>query len=413
MTEKSQDKKPFLKPVLFAVIFFFVGFYIGSGSSQEFVKIRGLEGKEAPADLSADFSPFWRVWNLIDEKYVPPDLEIAEDSVSGQERVWGAIKGLVHSLGDPNSVFLTPRELEIFEEEINGAFEGVGMEVGLREGFLTVIAPLKSTPAYRAGIKAGDQIFKIDGKETVNLSVEEAVGMIRGKRGTMVSLVLFREGVREPIEVNLTRETIDIPILDTEWAGDVFIIRLYNFSGNAQSAFREALREFIQTTHSGDRKMILDLRGNPGGFLGASVDIASWFLPAGKIVIKEDFGGRRDDLIHRSRGYNIFGNDLKMAVLIDGGSASASEILAGALQEHGVAKIFGSQSFGKGSVQELVRVTPDTSLKVTVARWVTPNGKSISLGGLTPDIEVIALDEESSENDTDHAFEKALEYLRN
>lgn len=412
MEDKDQNRRSFLKPIVLSVLFFFLGFYFGAGQVSEISKVSGLEGKEHTTEITADFSSFWRVWNLIDEKYVPPDLETRDKTISGQERVWGAIKGMVRSLGDPNTTFLTPKELEVFEEEISGAFEGVGMEVGIRDGVLTVIAPLKNTPAYRAGIKAGDKIFKIDDKETLNLGIEEAISLIRGKKGTPVSLILFREDSNEPVEITLIRDTIDIPTLDTEWRDDIFIIRLYNFSGNAQGVFRNALREFILGSRVGERKLILDLRGNPGGFLNASVDIASWFLPAGKVVIKEDFGGRREDIVHRSRGYNIFGNDLEMVVLIDKGSASASEILAGALQEHGVATIVGNQSFGKGSVQELVRVTPDTSLKVTVARWVTPNGKSISLGGLEPDIEV-EIESEDLESEHDLVLEKAIEILKN
>lgn len=410
MKEEKQNKRNPLKSAIFAVLFFSFGFYFGLGQTPEVVKVRGLEGKEAPAEVSADFNNFWRVWNLIDEKYVPSNPE-DDESASSQKRVWGAIRGMVASLGDPNTVFLLPKEHELFEEEINGNFEGVGMEVGIRDDILTVIAPLKNTPAYRAGIKSGDKIFKIGDKETANLTVDEAVFLIRGKRGTSVDLVLFREGQNEPIEITLIRDVIDIPTLDTEWNGDVFIIRLYNFSGNSQDVFRSALRQFIiQSYGQPEKKMILDLRSNPGGFLNSSIDITSWFLPVGKIVVKEDFGGKREDIIHRSRGYNVFGENLKMAILIDGGSASASEIVAGALSEHGVATLVGSRSFGKGSVQELVKIPPDTSLKVTVARWITPNGRSISVEGLVPDYEVETTDEDIKEG-RDPVMEKALEIL--
>ena len=284
------------------------------------------------------------------------------------------------------------------------------MEVGVRDGILTVIAPLKDTPAYRAGIKAGDKIFKIDGEETLNLSVDEAVRLIRGKGGTKVTLVVFRGEQKEPIEVVIERGVIDIPVLDSEWKDNIFILRLYNFSANSHENFRDAIRQFISNKNK-NKKMILDLRGNPGGFLGSSVDIASWFLEAGKVVVKEDFGGRQEDTVHRSKGYNVFDKDFEMIVLINEGSASASEILAGALQEYGIAKLVGSRSFGKGSVQELINVTPDTSFKVTVARWVTPEGHSISLEGLTPDIEVLMTDADF-ESGNDPVLEKALEILR-
>jgi carboxyl-terminal processing protease len=242
------------------------------------------------------------------------------------------------------------------------------------------------------------------------MSVDEAVRLIRGERGSEVVLIIFREGRKEPLEIIIKRDVIDIPVLDTEWQDNIFIIRLYNFSANSDDLFREAIRKFIQSNKR-DKKMILDLRGNPGGFLSASVDISSWFLEAGKVVVKEDFGDKQEDVLYRSKGYNVFGKDFEMVVLIDGGSASASEIVAGALQEYGIATLVGSQSFGKGSVQELVKVTPETSLKITVARWITPEGHSISLEGLTPDVEV-EVTEEDIKADRDPVLEKALEILK-
>ena len=187
----------------------------------------------------------------------------------------------------------------------------------------------------------------------------------------------------------------------------MFVISLHNFSAISANLFRDALREFIE---SGTDKMILDLRGNPGGFLEAAIDMASWYLPAGKMVVTEDFGDNGKPRVHRSKGYNIFTDKLKMAILINQGSASASEILAGALQQHGKATLVGTRSFGKGSVQELVKITPDTSLKVTVARWLTPNGSSISDGGLSADVEV-EFTTEDFEAGEDPQLDKAVELL--
>jgi carboxyl-terminal processing protease len=199
-----------------------------------------------------------------------------------------------------------------------------------------------------------------------------------------------------------------MPTVDTEKKGDVFIIRLYSFSAISPDLFRNALREFMM---SGTNKLILDLRGNPGGYLEAAQDMASWFLPTGKVIVSEDFKDKSKNQVFRSKGYNIFNDKLKFVILIDGGSASASEILAGALHEHGVAKLVGAKSFGKGSVQELVDITSDTSLKVTIARWLTPNGNSISHMGIMPDVEV-KLDEEAYKKDrTDTQLNKALEIL--
>jgi len=279
-----------------------------------------------------------------------------------------------------------------------------------REGVLTVIAPLKNTPAYRAGVKAGDKIVQIGERSTYNLTTEESVSLIRGEAGTAIEITVIREGQSEPLKFNLVRETINIPTINTELRKDgVFVIELYNFSADSPNLFRRALREFI---NSRTDKLLLDLRGNPGGYLEASVDMASWFLPAGKAVVREDFGGKREEIVHRSRGYDIFTDKLKMVILVDNGSASASEILAGALQEHSRAKIVGSKTFGKGSVQELVKITPETSLKVSIARWLTPNGVSISAGGITPDIEIKNTKDEL-EKGVDIQKQKAIETLLN
>jgi carboxyl-terminal processing protease len=225
---------------------------------------------------------------------------------------------------------------------------------------------------------------------------------------TRVRLLIAREGVDAPFEVSVTRAVIDIPTLDYEYRSDgIFVIRLYNFSATSPNLFRNALREFVRT---GSGKLLLDLRGNPGGFLEASVDMASWFLPPGTPIVREEYKDGGAQVVHRSKGYDIFGNKLKMVVLIDQGSASASEILAGALSEHGVATLVGETSFGKGSVQELVRITPDSSLKVTIAQWLTPNGLSISAGGLKPDV-VVEVTPENVKQGKDVQFAEAVKIL--
>jgi len=385
--------------VLLAVVFY-AGFSYGK-SARPAVETITLENKLPPPAVTttADFAPFWSAWVTLQEKFVP----IATTTQpSDQERVWGAVAGLAASLKDPYTVFLPPEEAALFQTEINGNFSGVGMEVGIKDEVLTVIAPLKGTPAERAGVHSGDKILKINDEVSAAMKVDEAVRKIRGTKGTKVRLTLAREGKNEPFEITIVRDTIEIPTIETELksvasktganAGQpselqdgVFVIRLFNFSAQSPRLFRDALKRFAD---SGSDKLILDLRGNPGGFLDAAVEMASWFLPSDKVVVSEDFGSKEKAKVHRSRGYNVFTTGLKMAILVNGGSASASEILAGALQEHGIAKLVGAKTFGKGSVQELVPITPETALKVTVARWLTPKGKSISNGGLTPDIEV-------------------------
>jgi carboxyl-terminal processing protease len=218
------------------------------------------------------------------------------------------------------------------------------------------------------------------------MSVDVAVNLIRGPKGTTVTVTVMRKGVKNPIEFTLTRETINIPTLDTETlSGGIFVVHLYNFSQDSANLFRGALRQFVE---SGDHKLILDLRDNPGGYLESAVDMASWFLPMGKTVVTEDFGSSTPKQVYQSFGYNIFNKSLQFEILVNGGTASASEILAGALQQYNIARLIGEQTFGKGSVQELLPITSDTSLKVTVARWLTPNGTWISEKGLTPDIAV-------------------------
>ncbi len=363
---------------------FFCGVYVGSHRGAGSVSLANIENKNPDIFVKADFSPFWKAWSVLNEKHV--GFSSSTPNISDQEKVWGAIEGLASSFKDPYTMFFPPADAEIFENDISGNFQGVGMEIGMRDDVLTVIAPLKGTPAQKAGILAGDKILKIDDVYTNTINSDEAVKLIRGKGGTKVKFTILRNGKDTPIEISVVRATIDIPTIKSYLRNDgVFVIELYNFSAVSADLFRKALREFVA---SKTNKLVLDLRGNPGGFLEASIDMASWFLPLGDVVVRENFGAKNEEVVHRSKGFSIFNKNLKMAVLIDGGSASASEILAGALQEHGVAKLVGSNSYGKGSVQELVKITPDTSLKVTIARWLTPNGKSISDGGLKPDIEV-------------------------
>jgi len=409
--------------VLIAIVLgaFLLGIFVGSKDQSEIDKATTLFNKNSSiANPTVDFEAFWHAWNILNERYV------SNDGPTDQEKVWGAISGLTDSLGDPYTVFFPPEEKKLFESDINGEFSGVGMEIGIRDGILTVIAPLKDTPAFNAGMQSGDQVIRIDGESSADLTIEEAVRLIRGERGTEVSLTVLREGEAEPLEVVIVRDTIAIPTIDVEFRtgtgeqiasaekpfgtpadqSEVYVIRLYNFSATSANQFRESLRNFVI---SGKDKLIVDLRNNPGGFLESSVDMASWFLPAGKVIVRESVGDE-EGRIYRSRGYDIFNDKLKMVVLVNGGSASASEILAGALQEHGIATLVGTQTFGKGSVQELVAVTEDTSLKVTVARWLTPNGISISEGGLTPDVEV-EITIEDVEAGFDPQLKKAIQIL--
>jgi len=382
---------------------FSLGNYVGQSQAAT-VSFASITHRNTDKPSDVDFSLFWKVWQTLDEKYVA--THGTTTPVSNEVRVYGAIEGMTKSLGDPYTVFFPPEESKAFEEEISGNFEGVGMEVGLKEKILTVIAPLKGAPAERAGIQTGDQIIKIDSKTTTDMSTDQAIKLIRGAKGTVVTLTIIRSN-GEPFEVKVIRDVINVPTLSTKKLDNgVFLIQLYSFTGDSSNLFRGALREFMLSKSD---KLILDLRGNPGGYLNAAVEMASWFLPQGKVVVREDYGNGTEDTL-KSKGYDIFTDKLKFVILIDGGSASASEILAGALHEHNKATLVGEKSFGKGSVQELVQVTPNTSLKVTIARWLTPKGISISDNGIVPDV-VVPVTADDIKNKKDPQLDKALEIL--
>jgi carboxyl-terminal processing protease len=356
-----------------------------------------------------ELAPLWKAWRAIDEKFVPDTAATTTaTSTTAEKRVWGMISGLAESLDDPYTFFLPPADNQLFTDDMSGSFGGVGMEIEVRDGVLTVVSPLKETPADRAGISPGDHILKIDGKDTKGLDVTSAVKLIRGPSGTTVVLTLMRESWDEPREVSVTRAIINAPIVTTETRpGGVFVVHVTSFSANAPDLFRQALREFVR---SGDTKLIVDLRGNPGGYLEAAVDMASWFLPSGKVVVIEDYAGHRSNIVHRSLGYDVFNKNLRMAVLVNKGSASASEILANALRHYRIVTLVGTKTFGKGSVQELVDITPNTALKLTVARWEGPDGSQIPKEGIAPDVEV-ALTEEDRKADRDPQLEEAIRLL--
>ena len=386
--------------LVLAAAAFFSGVHIGTGTQLE-ARVNSIF-TSSKAEEVTDLSQFWSVWKLLDDRFVSASTT---DPVSEEDRINGAIEGLVQSYNDPYTVYLPPDDSAIFEGDIAGNFSGVGMEVGMREGVITVIAPLPNTPAEKSGVRAGDAIVRIDGASTEGMSIDEAVKRIRGEKGTDVVFTIYRDGQEEFQEITVTRDTIDIPTVETEIRDDVFIVRLFNFSAVSESKFEEALRSYVR---SGKRKLVLDLRGNPGGYLQSAVNIASYFLPTGKVVVRENFGEGKAEHAYRSVG-RLLGASAPdgFVVLVDGGSASASEILAGALKEHAVATVMGMQTFGKGSVQELVSLPGNASLKVTVARWLTPDGHSISTGGLAPDIEV----QYSDEDGKDSQLEAAIEYL--
>lgn len=390
-----------------AVISFGAGLALGNGGATAAVISRIPligDGLDATPDQSADLTDFWKAWNALNATYV---VTHASSSLpTNKEKIFGAISGLAASFKDPYTVFLPPEEAKSFAESISGSFAGVGMEIGIKKDILTVIAPLKGTPAEAAGIKAGDLIISINGDSTEGLSVETAVSKIRGPAGSVVALTLVREG--KPLEVKITRAQIKVPETEDghDAASGVYHIALYEFTANSASAFSSALSRFRA---SGANKLVIDLRGNPGGYLDAAVDIAGHFLPKGTVVVTEDFGGKEENQVHTSAGYADVPSGTKIAVLIDQGSASASEILAGALQDEDAATVIGTRSFGKGSVQTLIDLGGG-ALKVTVARWITPAGNWIMGNGITPDI-VASSTPDAVRGGKDPQMERAVKFL--
>lgn len=393
------------------VIALLAAFYIGtivheqSASAQTTHAISG----QAPKDI--DMSQFWAAYQVLNQNFVV--THASSTFPSQEEQIYGAIAGLTASFGDPYTVFFPPSDAQVFQQDIAGSFGGIGLQIDNNaQGDLVAVSALKNTPAQRAGIQSGDIILAIGTTSAHMLASDQAVKIIRGPVGTTVTLTLQRKDVQKPIVVTLTRETINIPIIDTKkMDGGIFVISLYSFSENSASLFRDALRQFVE---SGDTKLVLDLRGNPGGYLDAAVQMASYFLPVGETIVTEDYKGKQENDSRRSLGYDIFKNNanFKMAILIDQGSASASEILAGALQQHNVAKLIGTRSFGKGSVQELVDLGNGAELKITIARWLTPNGNSISDGGLHPDINATTTQADFQAG-KDPQMDAAVRYLSN
>ena len=380
------------------------GFLYGKNSRPSIEKVTGLQNLEQGKNADVDFTLFWDAWTRVQEKFVN------RGKLDYQKMVYGAISGMLNSLGDPYTVFMTPQENKNFSQSLQGNLEGIGAEVGMRKEIVTIISPLADSPAMKAGLKAGDQILKINDKITVAMTVDEAVNLIRGPKGTEVALTIGREGWTEAKEFKITRAVINVPIVKFEMkqAGErpIAYVALYQFTDNSAAEFQKSVQQILTSNAKG---IILDLRNNPGGYLESAVDIAGWFMSQGRLVVTEDYGnGKKNE--HYSKGYNKL-DAYPVIVLMNQGSASASEILAGALRDDKGVKLVGERSFGKGSVQELEQMASGTSLKVTVAKWLTPSGHSIMDSGLEPDVKV-EVQQSDIDSGKDPQLDKALEMLK-
>lgn len=342
------------------------------------------------------------VWRILQSRYIAPE------KLSENKLLLGAAEGFVRGVGDPYTVFMSPEESKNFNDVLQGTLEGIGAELKEVEGRVIVVAPLRGSPAEKAGVRAGDIIALVDGKSVEGLSLNEIVNLIRGKKGTSVTLQIEREGEASPLILTITRATVSVPTVESKaisaTGASIGYIALNQFGGGSMEEVRTAIRSFQGKDLAG---IVLDLRGNGGGYLEGAVELASMFLTQGRVVTVESRG-------EGTKPYDVSGRpllpDLPLVILIDQGTASASEIVAGALQDHGRATIIGKQSFGKGTVQEVIDLSGGSSLRVTVARWLTPKGKDLGKEGVTPD-RVVERGKDDSPGGKDAQLDAAIRLL--
>ena len=371
-------------------------------------------GRDDIFKQDVNFNLFWEVWDTLEKEYVD------KDKLNDKEMFYGALNGLVASLGDPYTVFMDPKLSREFADDLSGIFEGIGAEIGIRKEVLTIIAPLEGTPAAKAGLVSGDKIYAINGESSAGMTIDEAVSKIRGPKGTDVTLTVFKEGSDAAKDVVITRGVIIVKSIKTEMVSsagvgesqeekkdnDIFVLKISNFNNDTLDLFNKAVGEILAKNPKG---IILDLRNNPGGYLDTAIELASEWGDNGVIVTEKFSEEKKNEYLSRGRARL---KDYPTVVLVNGGSASASEILAGALRDYKKATIVGEQTFGKGSVQTLREFGDGSSIKITVAKWLTPNDDSINDAGIKPDIE-IEMTPEDYEEDKDPQMDKAIEILKN
>ena len=393
--------------VVAVAVFLGGGYYFGyqSGAANpRIIRVQNVENADDIKDEKINFAVFWDAWSKL------KDYHFKGNEVSGKDLVYSAITGLAAVFKDPNTIFLRndTGEVQKFREDVKGNFGGIGAEIGLdKVSQLIVVAPLKKSPAEKAGLKSGDKIVKIDGLATLGITVDEAVKKIRGPINSKVVLNIEREDWQSSRDIEIMRQEIVVPTVDLEiLKGGIAHIKLYSFNENAPTAFYAAA---VNTLLNRSKGIVLDLRNNPGGFLDVAINIAGWFLDKGQTVTVEHFRDSSRDRTFRSSGNGAFKNT-PVVIILNEGSASASEILAGALKDQRNSKIVGKKSFGKGTVQELIPLIDNSELKITVANWLRPSGETIEKTGITPDFEV-DITEKDLEDKKDPQLEKAIEVL--
>jgi len=408
-TDFEKQKRPatrshFLAGILILVVVSYLfGFNMGKkGYAFNPKDFKVVNQQDQPATVN--YQTLWDAISVLNDKYI-------DKPVDQQKILFGAVKGAVEAVGDPYTTFFDPKTLQSFQTDLKGSFEGIGAEIGKKDNNIVIIAPLDDSPAKRAGLKAQDIILQVNGEAVNDWSVEQAVDKIRGPKGTTVTLSVLRSGEDKPFEVKIVRDTITVKSVKWEIkdvkSGDttkrIEVITLSRFGDDTKQLFDQAVNDALT---KGAKGIILDERNNPGGYLQTAVDLGSSWIGAGQTVVSE---ARSDGSTEK---YAAEGNNrlagIKTVVLINGGSASAAEILAGALQDYNIAELIGEKSFGKGSVQELVDLKEGGAVKVTIAKWITPNGKNLNKDGLVPNIEVKISDEDAKAG-KDPQMDKAVE----
>ncbi len=366
------------------------------------VKIDNGSAEQVAQGKGVDMGLFWKIWAEMETKYVD------ENVVKNENMVYGAIKGMVDALEDPYTVFMTPEESVQFTDSLEGTLEGIGAELTVKEKKLTVVSPLRKSPAEKAGLLSGDVIYKIDGKDAGDMSLVDAITKIRGKKGTTVTLTIIRSKLEKPFDVTIVRASIDIESVTQEkLKNGIVYLSVNQFNDKTNEEFSKYISELIIDEPKG---LIIDLRYNGGGYLDIAVQLLSYLLPKDTpaVIIKER---GKDDATLKTNGNPKLLN-VPLVVIVNEGSASASEIMAGAIQDQKRGVILGTKTFGKGSVQEVEKFSDGSSLRITIAKWFTPLGRTINHTGLTPDI-FVDIKDEDIKNTYDRQKEEAIKYLEN
>jgi len=387
--------------ILILIIIFTLGVFLGNNFAERAGngEVKNKDAEQAVyLERDVDFRMFWQVWNIVLEKFY-------DQPVSETRLFYGALQGMVASLEDPYTVFFTPDEADEFAKDLEGQFEGIGAEIGIKHDMLTIIAPVPESPAERAGLRPGDKVLAIDGLDTTGITVDRAVSLIRGEAGTEVVLTIWREESEDTFDVVITRGKIDMVSVRTTTREDgIAYLEIFSFAEDTEDLFEEAVDEIID---SGARAIILDLRGNSGGYLQSAVDVAGHWIGEQLITVERDSEGNETVFYGEGRPRLA---DIPTVVLVNRGTASGSEILAGALRDYDLAILVGEKTFGKGSVQEMEILKDGSAVKVTVAEWLTPNGFSFNEEGIVPDYE-IEYGEDDYNEDRDPPLDKAVEIL--